>query len=369
MIGLLWPLVAGNQAQAQAAPQDWEALYEAGVEAEDYADYKKAEALLEQACTLAQAESDPQPEATACRALARTYAVDEQYSAAETTLTTLVARLKLRGDPQSQVDALLQLADLLDSVERYDEGLGLLKEAADYFPRLATVERVRAMAAIGNMYLAVDLDKVGMELVYRAQSELLMGRSLADAETVATFADLAHALTANKKPKKAIALLEPVVQAIDQRAPQADEIEAEAHEAYWRVIQQLSASYRVSGKKTKAEQTSRKQDAWRREKPAGPGDAVRVGDGVTRPRLVTKEEPTYTEGARHAGAQGKAELAIEVWPDGRAHNVRVLHYLPYGLTLRSIAAVRSWRFQPGMRNGEPVKIKATVEINFRLLNR
>jgi len=364
---LLFGLTAALSAQQPPAQQDWKALLEAGTEAEDYADYKKAEALLEQACTLAQAEADAEPETTACRALAYAYAVDEQFGAAEATLAALVTRLKQRDAARPLVETILQLTDLLHSVQRYEEGLALLKQAASHFPRLTTIERVRAMAAIGEMYLAVGMDKVGMKLIYHSQSELLMSRSLEDPATVEVFADLAFVLTTNKKPKKAIALLEPIVAAIEKRAPQADEIETEAHAAYRKVIHQLASSYAESGKNKFEEETREKATAWPRRKPPPPDGAVRVDDGMTAPRLVHKEEPTYTEGARHAGAQGTAILEIEVWPDGRAHNVRVLHYLPYGLTLRGIAAVREWRFQPGLRNREPVKVQATVEINFRLL--
>jgi TonB family protein len=38
-----------------------------------------------------------------------------------------------------------------------------------------------------------------------------------------------------------------------------------------------------------------------------------------------------------------------------------------GLDEMAIEAVRQWRFKPGQKNGKPVAVAATLEINFRLL--
>ncbi len=101
----------------------------------------------------------------------------------------------------------------------------------------------------------------------------------------------------------------------------------------------------------------------------GPGyDGVyRVGDGVSAPTLVQKVDPEYSEEAREAKWQGVVRLEIEVWPDGRAHNLRVVRALGMGLDEKAIDAVRQWRFLPGRRGGAAVKTFATVEVNFRLL--
>jgi len=97
------------------------------------------------------------------------------------------------------------------------------------------------------------------------------------------------------------------------------------------------------------------------------GGVFRVGGGVSAPRLVNKVEPEYSEEARKAKYQGTVVLAVEVWPDGQAHNIRVLRSLGLGLDEKAVQAVQQWKFVPGKKDGQDVKVAATIEVNFRLL--
>jgi protein TonB len=97
------------------------------------------------------------------------------------------------------------------------------------------------------------------------------------------------------------------------------------------------------------------------------GGLFRIGGGVSAPRLTYKVEPEYSEEARKAKYQGTVVLAIEVWPDGKAHNIRVIRSLGLGLDQKAVDAVQQWRFVPGKKDKVPVKVRANVEVNFRLL--
>jgi TonB family protein len=92
-----------------------------------------------------------------------------------------------------------------------------------------------------------------------------------------------------------------------------------------------------------------------------------LGGGVTAPKLLSKKEPAYSEEARKARLQGGIRLYIVVAEDGTPQNPRVLRGLGLGLDENAIEAVRQWRFQPGTKEGKPVRVAATVEVNFRLL--
>ncbi len=97
------------------------------------------------------------------------------------------------------------------------------------------------------------------------------------------------------------------------------------------------------------------------------GGVFRVGGGVTAPALLSKVEPEYSEEARKAKYQGTVMLYVEIDAAGRAQNMRVLHSLGLGLDEKAMDAVRKWRFKPGTKDGRPVTVIATVEVNFRLL--
>jgi TonB family protein len=97
------------------------------------------------------------------------------------------------------------------------------------------------------------------------------------------------------------------------------------------------------------------------------GGVFRVGGGVTAPSLLYKVEPEYSEEARKAKYQGTVLLYIEVDPSGHATNIRVQRSLGLGLDEKAIEAVKKWKFAPGKKDGKPVTVAATIEVNFRLL--
>jgi len=100
----------------------------------------------------------------------------------------------------------------------------------------------------------------------------------------------------------------------------------------------------------------------------GFGDGVyRAGNGVSQPSLISKVEPEYSEEARKAKFQGVVVLQIVVDAKGNAVQPRVVKSLGLGLDEKAIEAVKQWKFKPGYKNGQPVAVAATVEVNFRLL--
>lgn len=88
--------------------------------------------------------------------------------------------------------------------------------------------------------------------------------------------------------------------------------------------------------------------------------------GVIAPELIQKVEPKYTQEARDAKIQGSVKLYLEVSPEGVPEKIAVLESLEPGLDQNAIEAVKAWRFRPGMKDGQPVRVKATIEVNFRL---
>ncbi len=97
------------------------------------------------------------------------------------------------------------------------------------------------------------------------------------------------------------------------------------------------------------------------------GGVYKIGGGVSAPSLVFKVEPEYSEEARKAKFQGTVVLYVEVDENGKPRNLRVVRPLGLGLDEKAIEAVQKWRFRPGYKDGKPVAVAATIEVNFRLL--
>ncbi len=90
-------------------------------------------------------------------------------------------------------------------------------------------------------------------------------------------------------------------------------------------------------------------------------------EGVTPPRLIEKHEPEYTQEARDAKIEGNCVLAAVIGVNGTATSIEVQQGLDAGLDQKAIEAIQTWTFQPAQKDGQPVPVRATIEVNFRLL--
>jgi TonB family protein len=100
--------------------------------------------------------------------------------------------------------------------------------------------------------------------------------------------------------------------------------------------------------------------------PPDQNDVYRVGGGVTAPQVVFKAEPEYSEEARRAKVAGTVLLSVVIGTDWFVHDINVIKGLGSGLDEKAVEAVRKWQFRPGTKDGQPVKVHAQIEINFRL---
>jgi TonB family protein len=94
----------------------------------------------------------------------------------------------------------------------------------------------------------------------------------------------------------------------------------------------------------------------------------RIGPAITPPRLVHKVEPEYTMEARKARVQATIAVEVVISEQGLPEDITVLSPAGYGLDECAEAAIRKWVFQAGQKNGKPIPVLATVEVNFRFLN-
>jgi len=95
-------------------------------------------------------------------------------------------------------------------------------------------------------------------------------------------------------------------------------------------------------------------------------NAYKVGNGVTSPSVVYKVEPQYTPEAKDAKIQGPVLLKLEIDENGNPDNIQVVQSLDPGLDANAVSAISQWKFAPGQKDGQPVRVVASIQINFRL---
>ncbi len=98
------------------------------------------------------------------------------------------------------------------------------------------------------------------------------------------------------------------------------------------------------------------------------GGAYMPGNGVSSPTVIREVKPAYTAEAMRAKVQGTVWLQCVVMPDGSVSEVQITKSLDstFGLDQEAIKAAKQWRFKPGMRQGEPVPVRVTIELTFTL---
>jgi TonB family protein len=90
---------------------------------------------------------------------------------------------------------------------------------------------------------------------------------------------------------------------------------------------------------------------------------VRVSPETMAVRIVTKVDPVYPEAARKLNVQGPVVLDAVIAPDGSVEKLRPLSG-PGILVAAAKAAVSSWKFDPYLSDGKPVRVGTTITVQF-----
>ena len=94
---------------------------------------------------------------------------------------------------------------------------------------------------------------------------------------------------------------------------------------------------------------------------------LKVPNEAMQQRIRHLVRPEYPEDARQAGVQGTVVLDAVVNPEGAVTQVKFVSG-PEQLSPAAIDAVRWWRYEPYLVNGQPATIETTVAVDFRLAN-
>jgi TonB family protein len=93
----------------------------------------------------------------------------------------------------------------------------------------------------------------------------------------------------------------------------------------------------------------------------------RVGvNGTTTPSCFYSPNPPYSEEARKLKLNGSVTAETVINSRGELENVRIVRGAPAGLNETTIAALRTWRCNPAMKDGKPVPVLVPITTNFRM---
>ena len=119
---------------------------------------------------------------------------------------------------------------------------------------------------------------------------------------------------------------------------------------------------------------------------AAQAPAAEKDKSAPEPKIVHKVNPVYPEDAKADKVEGKFLIAVVIGKDGAVRDARVVassktpgHIdesqtkgTPAAiqgdprLAKAAVEAIQGWRYEPVLRNGQPVEARMTITINFRL---
>jgi TonB family protein len=90
-------------------------------------------------------------------------------------------------------------------------------------------------------------------------------------------------------------------------------------------------------------------------------EPIRVSGKVAEAKLIKKVAPRYPPEARKAGISGTVRLRAVVSKEGTIQQIEVVSGDP-ALVPSVLDAVRQWRYQPTIFNGEPVEVETYIDV-------
>jgi len=97
-----------------------------------------------------------------------------------------------------------------------------------------------------------------------------------------------------------------------------------------------------------------------------PPSAILIGTSSLKPKITYRESAKYTEEARYNVIHGTVALQVVFRTDGIISDINVVRGLPDGLTEMAINAATKIRFEPAIKDGQPVNVRLILEFTFQM---
>jgi TonB family protein len=97
-----------------------------------------------------------------------------------------------------------------------------------------------------------------------------------------------------------------------------------------------------------------------------PAALEKIGHGVSAPVPINTPQAKYSREARKKKIQGTCLVRIIVDAQGVPQNPKIVRTIGYGLDEAAVDAIKKYRFKPAMKDGHPVPVEISIQVNFRL---
>jgi TonB family protein len=91
---------------------------------------------------------------------------------------------------------------------------------------------------------------------------------------------------------------------------------------------------------------------------------VPKGGGIKLPVLIQRVEPIYPESDHAMRRGGTVVVRAMIGKDGKVKNAKIVSSPEASLSAAALDAVRQWRYEPGVLNGQPAEVDTTMTLNF-----
>jgi protein TonB len=96
------------------------------------------------------------------------------------------------------------------------------------------------------------------------------------------------------------------------------------------------------------------------------GGVYKIGGGVRPPQLTYQVDAEFSEEARKAKFSGNVMVDLIVDENGNPSHIKVARGVGMGLDEKAVEAVRQYKFKPATKDGKPVKVEVTIDVNFQI---
>jgi protein TonB len=93
-------------------------------------------------------------------------------------------------------------------------------------------------------------------------------------------------------------------------------------------------------------------------------DWISSGDADVKPRAIQQQPPKYPATLKKSGVKGRVVIACVIDARGNVVSPRVEKSIHPELDRNALEAVKSWRFEPGKREGRSVAVRVNIPIVF-----